>query len=147
MSSSRETAEDISQEAFLRMAQKTELIHDIEDARRWTFTVARNLCLDFLRKSKDHILVPIEKIPEPESKNDNPSISAIEGERKTLIKKAVLELSPDLREVLILRAYENMRYEEISAITGRPTGTVKSRIARAREILRNILDSLLEGMK
>jgi RNA polymerase sigma-70 factor (ECF subfamily) len=147
MSSSRETAEDISQEAFLRMAKKAEMFQNEEEARRWTFTVARNLCLDFLRKRKERNQVPLEKIPEPESSEPNPSKSAMDSERNIIIKNAVLDLPPDLREFLILRAYENMSYDEISEITGCPEGTVKSRLARAREILRNTLKPLLEEMK
>jgi RNA polymerase sigma-70 factor (ECF subfamily) len=146
MTSSRETAEDISQEAFLRMAQMADIFRGDDDARRWTFTVARNLCLDFLRKSSGHNEVPLEKISEPQSSNPNPSISAMEGEWDLLIKRAVLNLSPDLREILILRAYENMSYDEISKITGCPVGTVKSRLARARDILRKTLKPLLEEM-
>lgn len=129
------------------MAQKADLFQGDEDARPWTFTVARNLCLDFLRKRSGHNQIPLEKIPEPQSSDPNPSKSAMEGEQNLLIKKAVLNLPLDLREILILRAYENLSYDEISEITGCPTGTVKSRLARARDILRKILKPLLEEMK
>lgn len=147
MTSSRENAEDIAQEAFLRVAQKADLFQGDEEARRWTFTVARNLCLDSLRKRSSHNQVPLEDIYEPQSSGPNPSISAIEGERNLIIRKAVLDLPPDLREILILRAYENMDYAGISEITGCPTGTVKSRLARAREILRKTMKPVLEEMK
>ena len=144
MLGTREAAEDCAQEAFVRMAGSGAQSLQGDAARRFLFVVARNLCLDRFRKRSHGMEVPLDKIPEPASPDSNPSLAAQKNEREHLIKQAVLELPPDLREALILRAYENMSYAEIGEITGSPPGTVKSRIARARERLRTALKPLLE---
>ena len=143
----REAAEDCVQEAFARMAESGAQPLQGDAARRFLFVVTRNLCLDHFRKHPHGMELPLDKIPEPASPDSNPRMKAQRNEREHLIKQAVLELPPELREALVLRVYENMSYAEIGKITGSPAGTVKSRIARAREKLRTSLKPLLEETK
>jgi len=147
MLGNREAAEDCAQESFARMTECGAQNLAGDAARRFLFVVARNLCLDRFRKRPHLMEIPLDKIPEPASPDSNPSMNAQRNEREHLIKKAMLELPPDLREALVLRAYEGMSYAEIGEITGSPAGTVKSRIARARERLRSLLKPLLEETK
>ena len=144
MLGAREQAEDCVQEVYVRMAGSWAKFLEGDEARRFLFVVARNLCLSHLRERSKHPEIAIKIVPEPISPVSNPSLAAQKNERESLIKKAVLDLPPDLREALVLRAYENMSYAEIGEITGSPPGTVKSRIARARERLRIVLKPLLE---
>ena len=64
-------------------------------------------------------------------------------ERQVLVRKALAELSDDYRTVLVLKEMEDRKYEEIAEIVGCPIGTVRSRIHRARQELREKLKVLL----
>ena len=68
----------------------------------------------------------------------------VEGmQLERVVKKAIAQLEPDFREVLVLRDVEDLSYEEIAAITGLPDGTVKSRIHRARGQLRALVEKVI----
>lgn len=142
-----ESAEDVAQEALLRMARNRSKQLEGESARRWLFVVARNLCLSHLRHSTRHPEVPLDAVRETQSPTPNPADAAVANERSTLIKNAVTQLPPAMREVVTLREYEDMNYAQIAEIVGCSLGTVKSRLARAREELRRRLQPLLEEMR
>lgn len=72
-----------------------------------------------------------------------PDVEVEEMQLKLVVKRAIDELEPDFREVLILRDVEDLSYEEIASITGLPDGTVKSRIHRARAQLRVIVEKAM----
>ena len=78
------------------------------------------------------------------SSKPGPRETALAEERARLVREAVGQLPPPLREVIVLREYEEMPYDEIAEVTGCSVGTVRSRLFRARESLRKKLESLLE---
>lgn len=141
-----EMAEDVVQEVFLRMARNSPRNPDGESVRRWLFVVARNLCLSHLRRSAAHREEPLDVCPEVPFPGLNPAEVAQMAERSKWIKDAVAQLPPAMREVVILREYEGMNYAQIAEIAGCPLGTVRSRLARAREELRKRLQPLLEEL-
>ena len=141
MIGNHELSEDIVQESFYKLSLKEKKTHNMESTRCWLFVVARNLCMDHFRKSKRHG----ELIQKKEVKdNINPSDNAIESEQRRLLEKAISQLTPIMREAIILREYEKLSYKEISEIIKCPIGTVKSRIASARMELLNTLKPILE---
>lgn len=142
MLGSRESAEDVAQEAFLRLARGGEPHLEGEGARRWLFVVARNLCLSRLRRRGRE--VSLEVFPEQASSRPGPADAALAEERRGLVREAVARLAPPLREILVLREYEEMSYAEIADVTGCSLGTVRSRLSRARRKLRESLEPLLE---
>lgn len=142
-----DAAEDVAQEAMLRMARNCSKRLEGESARRWIFVVARNLCVSRLRRAARHPEVPLEACPEARSKGPNPAESAAASERSRLIRDAIAQLPVAMREVVVLREYEDMDYAQIAEIIGCSLGTVKSRLARAREKLRRRLQPLLEEMR
>lgn len=144
MIGNHEIAEDIVQESFLRMARKNPKAPDRESARRWLFVVTRNLCISQLRQDFRHGKVTLDAASKVEALSANPAESALTSERSEWVKKAVSALPPLLREVLILREYESLRYAEIAAVLHCPVGTVKSRLATAREEMRKHLQPLME---
>ncbi|MFH1744126.1 MAG: RNA polymerase sigma factor [bacterium] len=144
MLGSHETAEDIVQESFLRLARENPKALVGESARRWLFVVARNLCISHLRKHARQPHIGLDSLNELETPGADPGQSAQAIERSELIKKVVSELPLVLREVVILREYEGHSYAEIAALLGCPAGTVKSRLAAARETLRKRLEPLME---
>jgi RNA polymerase sigma-70 factor (ECF subfamily) len=133
-----EEARDVTQEAFLRLAGERRPLPG-EAVKRWLFTVVRNLCIDLLRKQSRHRAASIES-----AEND---LSPSRGEAIDAVRDAVARLDVDHREVLILREFEGMTYAEIAAVLGCPEGTVKSRIARARTLLRDLLVEYREAAR
>lgn len=141
---SHESAEDVTQEAMLRFARDKAGKLNGESARKWLFVVARNLCMSQLRYRSANGETLLDEYVEAGSSTVTPSDNILTNERDKQIEKAISRLSPDMREIIILREYEDMNYKEISKITGCPIGTVRSRLARARAELRKRLTPFME---
>ena len=143
MLGNREAAEDVAQETFVRMMSNGKTHLDGAQARRWLFTVARNLCVDKLRRD----------LRQAASRNtagwQGPALTPAEAqsatERRELVARAVAGLPVHLREAIVLRTYEQMSYAEMGVVLGCPVGTVRSRLARAREQLEKRLKPLMEN--
>ena len=111
------------------------------DARPWLMKIVRNTCYTWLHSNRplqeaaefDEMLFP----PDPSA--SNPEQAALQNADGALVRKALGELSPRFREVLVLREIEGMSYREIAEIVGAPVGTVMSGLSRARSQLREIL--------
>jgi RNA polymerase sigma-70 factor (ECF subfamily) len=132
MTQSRELAEDLGQEIFLRAFQMLDKYDRSKSTfTTWLFTIARNRCLDDLRRNKPPLLgaelIDLQCSPFPD-----PMVSAQELELGQLIAGAVARLEPEFREVFILKEYENLPLDDIALIVRCPVGTVKSRLHRAR---------------
>lgn len=139
-----ESAEDITQEAMFRFARDKAGKLDGEPARKWLFTVARNLCISRLRKEsgRNEITLKYEDIT-PSSKPAPPDM-LITDEKCRIIEQAISRLPHNMREVIVLREYEGMDYKEISGFIDCPVGTVRSRLARARSELKKHLAPYME---
>jgi RNA polymerase sigma-70 factor (ECF subfamily) len=139
----RETAQDVTQEAFTRLAAHTGPLQGALACRRWVFVVARNLAVSQLRESARRTELAAESIP-LEAPAPAPFDGEAATERAAAVAKAVMALPTALREVVLMREYESMSYAEIAVVAGCSAGTVKSRLARARERLRQTLRITLE---
>jgi RNA polymerase sigma factor (sigma-70 family) len=139
-------AQDVVQEAYLRAFRFFPSFQG-GDARAWLMKIVRNTCYTWLhanRRLKD--ATPFdENFFLPGSGSPNPEQVALQNDSGTLLRKALQELSPSFREVLILRELEGMSYREIADITGMPAGTVMSSLSRARRGLRQVLTHLVDG--
>jgi RNA polymerase sigma-70 factor (ECF subfamily) len=96
----------------------------------WIFTIARSALLTHQRKrrhAKDE--VPLDEFVV--SRTPLPGADLEKHEESTLIRRALLRLSEEKREALVLSRYENMSYEEIAKVAGCAVGTVKARVHRA----------------
>ncbi|MEW6238607.1 MAG: sigma-70 family RNA polymerase sigma factor [Candidatus Omnitrophota bacterium] len=147
MTQNRELAEDIGQEAFLRAFR----LLDRYDRKKaafstWLFTLARNLCLDELRKSRIRSVSLEEAAAIPAESESNPHRAVQEREWEQRIAEAVGRLEPEYREVFVLREYQNLPLEEIVQITGFPLGTIKSRLHRSRLRLQEILAPMMNDL-
>ena len=127
-------AEDVVQEATLR-AFKSYGSFRGGDVRSWFLSIVRNTCMNHLRARNRRIEFELE-----DSSVAHPAPSAVEvierqldGER---LRRAIDALPPALKELLILREFEQMSYAELAAVADIPIGTVMSRLSRARERLR-----------
>jgi RNA polymerase sigma-70 factor (ECF subfamily) len=145
MAGNHELAEDIVQETFLRLARESSKDLSGLHGRRWLFVVARNLCISWFRRKSKQTEVPMDEMNDLHADIQNPIHSLSQQERDSFIQTVIASLPQVLREVILLREFEEMNYEEISTIVGCPIGTVKSRIAKAREILKQKLQPMMEA--
>lgn len=149
MLGTQEEAEDAAQEAFLKVFDKIHTFREDSSFSTWFYTVLNNICLDALRKrSRRAETVSIHQSDDTgdeyelqiEDTADGPYESFQKNEAKRLLEIALTKLSDEHRTVIILRDINGFEYEEIAKILKISTGTVKSRISRARLSLRRILE-------
>ncbi|MHB1392807.1 MAG: RNA polymerase sigma factor [Clostridia bacterium] len=139
MMGNREEAEDVSQEAFIRMYNSLAKYNPEYKFMTWALKVTTNLCLDSLRKRKGE--VPIDEGFEIKDGKDTPEEEYIRKESQKLVQDAIMKLPEKYREFLILFHHRNLSYQEIINITGETLTIVKNRLYRARQMLKDELIS------
>lgn len=130
-------AEDIVQDAMLRAFRGFDGFRG-DNAKAWLLTIVRNCWRNSRIAEKRYVHAPL---PEDESQLPacdvaNPESAAIDSSTGRKLNAMIAELTPEFREVLILREMEEMSYRDIAEVTAAPIGTVMSRLARARAMLR-----------
>ena len=133
-------AEDMVQEAYLRAFKFFNAFHGA-DGRAWLLTIVRNTCYTWLQQNRAHEITVMfdEDIHGVDSDTFNPATLALQSADQQILVKALDKLPVEFREVVVLRDLEGFSYKEIADIADIPTGTVMSRLARARERLKTIL--------
>ncbi len=152
----RETAEDLAQEAFIKVLNHIDRYRPEFKFSSWLFKIANNVSIDFLRK-RQLPTISIDGSPmaasaaEVEATSFDVAVraeSALEEmesrELGSAIEKAIATLRPEYRSCIMLRHVEGRSYEEIAATLDLPLGTVKTYIHRARHELREALEHLRE---
>jgi RNA polymerase sigma-70 factor (ECF subfamily) len=139
-------AQDMVQEAYLRAFKFFDGFHGA-DARAWLLTIVRNTCYTWLQQNRPRELAASfdEDIHSGESDAANPANLVLQRADQQMLKQALEELPAEFREVVVLRALEGCSYKEIADIAKIPPGTVMSRLARARERLKQLLCNRLKG--
>jgi RNA polymerase sigma-70 factor (ECF subfamily) len=147
----REDAEDLVQETLLRALPKLRGFEGRASLRTYLFRAMGNLWKNRLRSRKRSRLVAWfrrtrdgedEAAADPADEAPSPAELLEAADRAEAVRRAVVRLEPTRRLALLMREVEEMSYEEIAAATGVPVGTVRSRLARAREDLRRLLGDL-----
>jgi len=145
MVGSDEDAEELAQEAFVRVYRHLPRLKPRAKFTTLLFGIARNLALnavrDAHRRGRDKA-VPLEARAHAADARMQPDEAARRNEIGAHIEAALVRLSPEHREVLILRELNGMDYDSIAEVVHCRKGTVKSRLARAREQLREQLIAL-----
>jgi RNA polymerase sigma-70 factor (ECF subfamily) len=133
-------AQDMVQEAYLRAFKFFDSFHGV-DGRAWLFTIVRNTCYTWLHQNRadEKRTAFDEEIHTIDSETFNPATLALRSADHQILTRALDELPVEFREVVVLRDLEGFSYKEIADIANVPTGTVMSRLARARERLKKIL--------
>jgi RNA polymerase sigma-70 factor (ECF subfamily) len=138
------TAEDLAQEAFLRVFRKLDEYNQTAKFSTWLYTIASNLAKDEFKRRVRHPAGSLDwqtgagadttrNVPTAmESEAPAPEDGMQREEVRAQVQEALKRLKEDDREILILKDVQGLAYEEIADILGLPMGTVKSRISRAR---------------
>ncbi len=143
----REQAEDLAQDAFMKVFSMLDRYNPSYAFSSWLFKITSNLCIDSIRKRKLDTLPldqPIQSAAgefarQYESPEDNPEKKMMSRELVARLQEAIEGLPPHYRIMILLRHQQDLSYEEIAETLDVPLGTVKARIHRAREMLRNRL--------
>jgi RNA polymerase sigma-70 factor (ECF subfamily) len=139
----REAALDAAQDTFLTVFRKADRFQAKAAFSTWLYRVAVNTCYDHLRRAKRKRL---DKLPESHDPVDLASEDELGSiEVRPDIEAALATLSDDFRAVVVLVDMQGMSLEQASDTLEVPTGTVKSRLFRARKLLAKQLGNLIEG--
>ena len=149
MLASRQDAEDAAQEVFLKAYQALPRFQPEAALYTWLYRIAVNTCLDYKRIPILESLFGTSQEGEfliHDRASDDPSPEALYQSKEIGIglRKSLGKLSPKLRAIIILKEMEDLSYEEIAETIGISMGTVKSRIARAREELKKLMKDFRE---
>lgn len=140
-----EDARDLVQDTFVRAFNSMELYDPERPFIGWILSVCRNICIDFLRRRKFGRALEDERdgkplqIADPGAETDR---FLLDKETRSLIQEALVALSDEHREVLVLKDMQDLEYGEIAEILNIPQGTVASRVYYARQALRQALENM-----
>ena len=141
---------DLTQEALLKMAKNIKYLKDPSKFKSWLNQIVTRLFYDYIRaKSRKLQTIPIDKKGEDEEdkfsinevpcKTCTPEQKTLNTELNCIIENSIQKLPDAFRLAIVLREFQGLSYEEIAEITNTNVGTVKSRIARARNKLQSEL--------
>jgi RNA polymerase sigma-70 factor, ECF subfamily len=147
-------AVDLAQETFVRVYMSSERYQANYSFSTYIYRIASNLAISDLRQRKRRRVVPMPsffsekenaevEVEFPDHRAVHPDETLIEDERRKAVGRAIASLPDKYRAAVVLRDIEGKSYEEISAVLGLSDGTVKSRINRARNLLKEKLRDYL----
>ena len=138
----RDDAFDISQEAFLRVYRSAGTYDSSQPFLPWFYTIIANLSRTWLkrRSRRDHKMVEIDDASYLLVSDANPERDMVKKEQVARLRKAIMKLSFDDREIITLQHFRGMSYEEIATLLDIPRGTVMSRLYYARKRLARLME-------
>lgn len=152
----RDEAEDMAQEVFVQVFKAVATFRGDSKLSTWIYRIAVNLCknrIKYLTRRHEGAQQELEPVAERAPLSQAKGVTfgdvarpdhMVEGlQVELIVKRCIAEIEPDFREVLVLRDVEDLSYEEIAEITGLADGTVKSRIHRARAMLKTKVEKEL----
>lgn len=145
---------DLTQEALLKMAKNIKSLKDSSKFKAWLNQIVTRLFYDYIRsKNRKLQTVPIDKKDDESQERFTvtdvpcgtctPEESSLNSELHCIIERSIHKLPDSFRLAIVLREFQGLSYEEIAEITNTNVGTVKSRIARARNKLQEDLKSYI----
>ncbi len=145
-----EDAGDLVQDTFLRAYGALASFRQDASFLTWLYKIASNLCIDQLRsrKAKSTLSLDVEleegREPAADIRSCGPEEAAVRSSVQDVVQKAVLNLPEKYRAVVVMRHLQDMSVDEIARVLDLPTGTVKTHLFRARDMLRGRLRPVLE---
>jgi RNA polymerase sigma factor (sigma-70 family) len=141
----RSDAEDAVQEAVLQAYQGFDGFRGA-DGRPWFLQIVRNRCLRHLERKKRVSMSSLDDFEfEPVASGEDPEAALIKAAEADQIRTEIAALPEAFREVFVLKEFHDQSYAEIAQIVGIPTGTVMSRLSRARAMLAARLRAQAQG--
>ena len=153
--SDQDVAKDLTIESLGKAFKKLHLYKPDFTFSTWLFTVARNHCIDYLRKKKlptfsiDKLTVNDDGRKSNfylESKDPNPEQILMKKQRVKILRRIVDQLKPKYRDLVKLRYFKEYSYEEVAAELDLPLGTVKAQLYRSREQLFKIMSGVKDNI-
>lgn len=141
-------AGDLAQEALIRIFRSIAGFKEQSSFSTWVYRITTNVCLDDIRKKKNKKVISLDeeiRVEDGEMKrqimSDDPLPDEVaeKEEMRRLVNDAINTLPEEQRLVISLRDIQGLTYDEIAEVLDCPSGTVKSRINRARQALKNVL--------
>lgn len=142
----RDSAYDLSSEVFLRVLTQLSKYKPEYPFKSWLGRVTYTTGLNYIRKKRETIQIEDlqEDVPfQVPDDSPTPEEEVIQQFTKEDVSNALNKLKPDFRAIITLCDIEGVSYEEAASILGIPTGTVRSRLSRARSALKDSLDGTL----
>lgn len=145
-------AEDVTQDIFVKLHAQIGSYRFQSPFHHWLFRLARNQAIDHIRREKVRSTASLDAEPEEgtplrervAAKGSSAAEDAVSAERAGQVRQAVESLPDGFREVVLLREWDDLAYEEIAERLDLSVGTVKSRLFRARAMLEKRLKSLFQ---
>ncbi|MBS1817073.1 MAG: sigma-70 family RNA polymerase sigma factor [Acidobacteria bacterium] len=134
----RDEALDSTQNGFVKAYEHLASFDTDQRFFSWIYQIVRNECLNVIRARR-----PEAPLPGNLEALDSPAMSLEHREQQALVQAALMRLSDEQREVILLRHFTELSYEEIAGATGVPVKTVKSRLYAARQRLAAILSETI----
>lgn len=135
----RDEAEDVVQETFIKVFHKMDTFKENSSLYTWIYTIALNISRDRLRKKQDMITLEDDFVG-----NDDVETQVEMSIDRELLRKELFKMNQLYREVMVLFYFEELSIKEISELLNEKEGTIKSKLSRGRNILRQ---GLLKGGK
>jgi RNA polymerase sigma-70 factor, ECF subfamily len=142
------TVDDIFQDVSIKVLKRIDSVRDPGALRGWLFQLARNACLDFLRREDRRPQSPAELLREHSAGGDlgrSPAEHFLSSERIAAVRRALEKLPDSQREVIRMRIEEGLDHEGIAARLGISRQAVEVRLCRGRMALKEQLDAILAG--
>ncbi len=133
-------AEDVAQSAFIKAYKNLRRFRQDAGFSTWLYRITYNEAVSFLRKYGSR---PVLGYGDEIISSDEGEGAVLKREKEDVVKEALSKLSPKLKGALVLREYEGLSYKEIAKVCRCSMGTVESRIKRARDKLREIIEPYL----
>ena len=140
MNKDAELSEDLVQNTFMRVLKYRKAFKGDGQFKHWIFHIARNVNFDHYKKNKMKFSVDIDNYRDSLSEGATAESDMVEQEDRDRLQKALQMLDPDKREVIVLSKIEGMKYAEIGALMEISEGTVKVRVFRAMQDLKQLLN-------
>ncbi|MGD9078919.1 MAG: RNA polymerase sigma-70 factor [Desulfobacterales bacterium] len=148
----RQLSEDLTQDVFLKVYKNARRYRPRSKFQTWLFTIAKNSCLNELRRNRrqmaslEESITPDERVQKKEISDPHadPAGDFLQKEKKVLIQAAINELPENQRMAVILRRYENFSYVEIATALNVTDKAVKSLLSRAKVNLRKKLAGIVD---
>ncbi|NLP34372.1 MAG: sigma-70 family RNA polymerase sigma factor [Clostridiales bacterium] len=134
------TAEDIFQDVFIKVNQKLSTFEGKSSIKTWIIRITINTCKDFLKSAWNRRVVPMMEYQEDQIISDTDYDSVENQDTNEMIKNAVLSLPTKYKDVVLCVYYNEMTIAETASALKVAEGTVKSRLSRARQKLKSVLE-------